>query len=338
MSSKLIDITSELIAFESLSGEERPAMEYLENILAVQGWQLKRIEVDKDRFNILAGDSPQILLTTHIDVVPGTPEQFVARIEGGKLYGRGACDAKGIAAAMIIAANALRKDGVDNVGLLFVVSEESDGAGAIAASKALSGMNIKAIVNGEPTLNKLTAAQMGALEMVISINGKSCHSGYPELGIDANRKLIEIAQKLYSIDTGSDLLLGQGSINIGVIAGGSAANVISDGASMSVLVRCPGQTAAVEKQVLAVIKGRAEIAFGYRVEPSFMYVPEGFESCIVAYGSDASFFAGMGARILQCGPGSILQAHTDSEFIELSQLEEGVNRYRQIVNKLNEDI
>ena len=150
------------------------------------------------------------------------------------MYGRGVCDAKGILAAQVAAAEALRAAGF-RIGLLFVSGEERDSAGAKAANLTPKGSRF--LINGEPTDNRLALASKGALRAAFKSTGKMAHSAYPELGESAVHKLVEVLGKVLALPLPVVEDVGPSTLNIGQIQGGYAPNVIADKAEAQVLVR-----------------------------------------------------------------------------------------------------
>jgi acetylornithine deacetylase len=216
-------------------------MEYVETLLKGMGWRTERWPIPNDhRFNVFAKPSLQptrVVFTTHLDVVPAPEALFHPQVTATTLKGRGACDTKGIAAAMIQAAESLRIEGCSDIGLLFVVEEETESAGAKAAVSELKERGVRYVVNGEPTEGKLIAAQKGVLAGKIAITGKACHSGYPDLGVDANGLLLELGHALRSISFGEHPIYGRSTLNIGTIQGGSAGNIVSPSSELSFWLR-----------------------------------------------------------------------------------------------------
>lgn len=328
-------LTSQLIAIPTLPGQEQPGISFLLDSLSGLGWELMELPVSSGRSNLLisAGD-PKILFTTHIDVVPGGPDLFNPRISEGRLYGRGACDAKGILVCMLAAISRLREEGYQDLGLLVVVGEEDDGIGARSAAADLSNRGIKYLVNGEPTECRFAAAERGGLGFEISVSGRAVHSGYPELGIDANRILLQIAQELLANSFGNDRILGDATINIGQITAGIGPSIVSPVATMGALIRTVSDNAPLRRQIEGIVAGRGSITWTYDCPLASMFVPEGEESVVVKYCSDVPGFASLGAVPLMYGPGSIHQAHTKDEFVEINQLIKAIDGYVKLFKTL----
>jgi acetylornithine deacetylase len=187
---KLFELTRELIDIPSLTGEELEVGEYLAKFLEEFGYHVERHEVDEDRFNVIATtrESPRVVFSTHMDTVP----PFIESSEDEEfIYGRGSCDAKGIIAAQIFAAERLRAEGMDDVGMLFTVDEELSSIGAQAANKHPLARECRYLINGEPTDNRLATGTKGSVRVFITTEGRAAHSAYPESGESAIEKLLD---------------------------------------------------------------------------------------------------------------------------------------------------
>ena len=337
--SEIIDLTSELIRIQSISNMEMVAADYLATVLETYGFSVERQPVDATRSNILACcGTPEILFSTHMDVVPAQQELYSPRFDGARVYGRGACDAKGIIACMIAAARALKERGVLDFGLLFVVGEETSGDGARAAAKALKGLGIKYIINGEPTECRIATAHKGALGLRIGFSGRSCHSGYPELGEDANAKLTRACSRLMEADFGLDAELGKATLNIGLLSGGTASNTLSDRAELRCTFRTVGANSEVLQAVKKLVNEASELVVEYDAPCARMLEVPGFESFTASYCTDIPNFAPLGAKFVLYGPGSILTAHSDNESIGVDEIEKAVTDYQKIFAFLKDRI
>lgn len=343
---KIVATAMGLMAFPSLTGHELPVMEHVESLLQGMGWRTERWPIPNDlRFNLFAkpaGRNPRVVLTTHLDVVPAPDDLFTPTIVHGVLLGRGACDTKGIAAVMIQGADSLKREGHDDIGLLFVVGEETDSVGARMAVPMLRERGVEFIVNGEPTEGKLVIAQKGVLAGKIFVKGRSCHSGYPHLGVDANAFLIDVASELRSIDFGTHPVFGESTINIGMLKGGEAGNIVSPSAELSFWLRTVSSSHVLTETVHAAVKSVAKRLPGVEVsvtidvesEPIELVPLSGFETTVFCGGSDVSYYVESGARVLMYGPGSLTHAHTDTEQITLRELGEAFNGYLTIYHAL----
>jgi acetylornithine deacetylase len=259
------------------------------------------------------------------------PPFFPSRIEGNTLYGRGACDAKGILAAQVAAAERLRAAGETRVGLVFVGGEERGSDGAKAANRIAS--KSKFLINGEPTELRLGAATRGAFRVRLTATGKAAHSGYPELGESAIDKLIDCLVALRATDWPADPLLGRTHHTIGLISGGVAPNVISPHAQAEVFFRTVGDHAALRAQLHATLAGRVGVEEILELPAVRMHTVPGFETAVFSYFSDIPFLSNWGTPLL-LGPGSIHVAHTDRECIALDELARAVDVYEKLAATL----
>jgi acetylornithine deacetylase len=290
---------------------------------------VERQPVEADRFNVIAfAGEPRVMFCTHIDTVP----PVLAVHEDEKfLYGRGACDTKGIISAMLEAGDRLRNSGFADFGYLFVVGEETNGAGAKAAN-TLKWSNDFVVV-GEPTQNKLARAQKGTLMADLTVMGRAAHSGYPELGISAIEGLWDVLTDCLKADWGDDPFLGKGTFNVGVFNGGSACNIVPARASASIMVRTIEPRAETEEKMRRIIANRATMDVIAGTNPHRMHVVDGFETTVVSFGSDIPYLGNLGKPLL-IGPGSILDAHTANEKVGKDELLEGAALYERLVKTL----
>jgi len=342
----IVEVAKDLISIPSVTGSELQIMEHVEGLLTHLGWRTERWPIKNDaRFNVFAfssNNAPKVVLTTHLDVVPAPEALFTPQVVGDVLRGRGACDTKGIAATMIQAADSLRCEGCDEVGLLFVVGEEIDSVGAQAAVPILKDRGVRYVVNGEPTEGKLVVAQKGVFAGKIVVQGKPCHSGYPALGVDANGFLIEVGHAMRAIDFGSHPIFGSSTLNIGMIRGGSAGNIVSASSELSFWVRTVGSAesarAPIESAAHEVAKLFPGIHFDLQVQvvsdPIELLPLPDFETTVFCGGSDISYYVESGARVLMFGPGSLLNAHTNDEHISCHELYTAYTAYRAMYRSL----
>jgi len=324
-----IALTRELIGIPSPTGAEGAVVDFMASVLGREGFHVVRQPVSPGRENLYATIEPPVLVfSTHLDVVP--PHLNVHEDEDS-LHGRGACDAKGLAAAMLAAALTLRARGEHRVGLLFVVGEEngSDGARA-AADLAPRG---RFLINGEPTENRLSIGQKGALRVSLAARGRAAHSGYPGEGSSAIDALLDTLERIRAIPIPSDAVLGASTLNIGRITGGVAPNVIPADASAELLFRTVADTRALRRAIEAAADPRVSVEFPLEI-PSVLSSPvPGWETTVVSYASDLPFLAPWGERY-QLGPGTIRLAHTAEERIGKRELLEGVDRYVALATTL----
>jgi acetylornithine deacetylase len=269
------------------------------------------------------------MFCTHLDTVP--PATIPIREDDDFLYGRGACDTKGIIAAMLAAGDRLRNGGVHNFGYVFVVGEETDGIGARTANTRQ--WNSEYVIVGEPTQNLLARAQKGTLMLTLSTTGKAAHSGYPEMGVSAIQNLWAVLQDCQNADWGEDAVLGKGAFNVGVFQGGQAANIVPPNATASIMIRTVEERAQVEEKMRRITNNRATMEIIGATDPHIFHVVDGFATTVVSFGSDAPHLSNTGKRLL-IGPGSILDAHTAGEKISKRELMEGIDLYEKLVRKL----
>ena len=331
----VFELTRALVDIESITNnEERVGLylnEHLTPIAARYGGIIERVEVEPRRFNIFAqwGDRLDVTLSTHIDTVP----PFVASREDDEfIWGRGACDTKGIIAAMIKAVEALLESGQSNFGLLFVVGEERNSVGAYSAGRMPRGS--KYIVNGEPTENRLALGSKGALRYEVVASGKMAHSAYPELGDSAIHKLIDALSAIRRITLPTDPLLGASTLNIGTLSGGRAPNVIADEAKADIMIRLVGDSTQIKQALERAVDGRAELREVIEIPALRLNAVEGIPTTVVAFTTDIPAFDGNWGEPLLIGPGSIHVAHTLEERVPKSQLLEAVEIYQRIVKQL----
>ena len=323
------ELTRRLMAIPSVSGSESAVGEFLATHLSGRGYQVERLPVTGDRFNLLAvAGEPEIVFCTHIDTVPSV---LPIREDDGHLYGRGACDAKGILAAMLHAGDRLRNAGITRFAYLLLVGEEVDGIGARAANER--SWNNRYVIVGEPTQNHLAKAQKGTLLANLTVHGRAAHSGYPEAGVSAIHGLLEVLRDCLQCDWGKDPDLGHGTLNVGVLEGGEKANIIAARARASVMIRTVEPRKAVEQRLRDCVMGRAAVEVLVGTSPQFMHVVEGFPTTVVSFGSDVPYLTKLG-RPLLVGPGSILDAHTDAEKISKNELMAGAELYYTLARRL----
>lgn len=327
----VLELATELVRVESLSGAEGKAMDLAAELLLADGWEVIRIPVAPGRECVLAHPGAEFVLTfsTHLDTVP---PYIPPRVEGDTLWGRGACDAKGIAAAMMVAARRLRESGYP-VALLFVVGEETSHDGALAANdwaaRNLAPTIPRVLVNGEPTGNRLALGTKGASRVEVRVRGRTAHSAYPELGRSATSELVRLLGELDSLPLPEDPLLGKTTVNIGSIRGGVADNVLAPEATARLMFRLVTPVEEVRPLIERWAAGRAELEWGVHAPPQRLSGLEGFDTCVVAYTTDIGALTHWGKPYL-LGPGSIELAHTDGERITLGELQLAVDLYGKL--------
>lgn len=326
------ELTRKLIDIPSISGDEKRVGEFLTSYLEDRGYTVEQQEVAKDRFNVFAATDapPRVVLSTHMDTVPPYIE---SREDEERIYGRGACDAKGIIAAQIMAAELLRGTGIREVGLLFTVDEEQGSLGAQVANKFKLERAPEYLINGEPTDNKLASATKGSLRLTLKTTGRAAHSAYPEQGESAIEKLLDALESIRTCEWPKDDLLGETTCNIGVINGGTRPNVVPAAAEAELQIRLVSKVESVKSILEKAVAGRAEIEYMSAHEPIYLKTVSGIEQCVVRFTTDIPCLSEWGKPLL-LGPGSILNAHTDHEFVEKRELTEAVNLYVGIVRTL----
>jgi acetylornithine deacetylase len=331
----VFELTRALVDIESITlNEERVGAylyEYLLPLAARYGGRVERIEVESRRFNVLAqwGERLLVTLSTHIDTVP----PFIASREDEEhIWGRGACDTKGIIACMIKAVEALLEQAQRDIALLFVVGEERNSAGAYKAAETPRGSRY--IINGEPTENRLALGSKGALRYEVCAVGKMAHSAYPELGDSAINKLLDTLEEIRRIALPVDDLLGPSTLNIGTLSGGRAPNVIADEARADIMIRLVSDSTPIKDALLRAANGRAELREVIEIPAVRLAAVEGIPSTVVAFTTDIPAFGGSWGQPLLIGPGSIHVAHTLEERVPKRQLLEAVELYQRIVKDL----
>ena len=324
----LVALTRALIDIDSTTGSEAAAGRWLADYLRSTGFTVTEQPVDAGRFNVVAGPAnPQVVLSTHFDCVPPF---FPSRLDGGRIVGRGSCDAKGILAAQVAAVDRLRRSGEERVGMLFVVGEERGSDGARAANLGPPGSRF--LIDGEPTDNRLALATRGALRLRLVASGRAAHSSFPELGDSAIDKLIDALVELRSIALPSDPDLGRTHYTIGLISGGVAPNVVSPAAEAEVMFRTVGDARTV-RDALTSLESRVRIEHILEVPPVRMIAVPGFDNAVFPYTTDIPFLDAWGRPLLY-GPGSIHVAHTADEFVEIAELEAAVDGYVALARHL----
>jgi acetylornithine deacetylase len=326
------ELTQALIDIPSPSGEEEAVGDFLASYLEERGYQVTRQAVSPHRFNVFARSAAvaRVVLSTHMDTVPPA---IPATEDDEKIYGRGSCDAKGIIAAQITAAERLRHEGCDEIGLLFTVDEEQTSVGAQVANQIVLDPGPEYLINGEPTDNKLAIATKGALRLKLRAKGRAAHSAYPEQGDSAIEKLLDVLSDIRQCDWPIDDVLGKTTCNIGIMGGGTRANVIPAEASAELQLRLVSSVAPVKQMIEAAVRGRVEIDYLSAHEPVHLLDLDGFRKCVVSFTTDIPYLSNWGQPLL-LGPGSIFQAHTDGEFVLKSELEDAVEIYVRMVRML----
>jgi acetylornithine deacetylase len=328
---QIFALTRQLIDIESITGNEAAVGEFLFARLSELGFQAEKMSVESNRFNVYAtaGKDPAVVFSTHIDTVP----PFIPSREDDKnIYGRGACDTKGIIAAMLAASMRLKTASIP-IGLLFVVGEERNSLGAKAANKRPPSPAPRFLINGEPTENKLATASKGSLRIELSARGKMAHSAYPHLGDSAIDKLLDALERVRKLELPNNPEIGPTTMNIGIVEGGRAPNVIPDFAKAHLLYRTVSSSAEVIAHVKAAAGAEVETEVVLDIPFVKLRTFSGLDTFVAAYTTDIPALYNWGEPIL-FGPGSIHVAHTEGEYIDKAQQLEAVDIYERIVRQL----
>lgn len=330
----LFELTRALVDIESITENERAVGEYLLHYLrefaAEHGGVVESMPVTPERFNVFARwGEPRITFSTHIDTVPPF---FPSREDADLIWGRGSCDTKGIIASMIFAIRDLLEDGVRDLGLLLVVGEERNSAGALAASRLNRGARV--LINGEPTENKLALGSKGALRCNLIATGRMAHSAYPELGESAIEKLLDALAAIRQLRLPLDDLLGPATTNIGTIQGGRAPNVIPDDARAEVFIRLVDDGESTRAALSSAIEGKARLEEALTIPAVRLGSLPGFETTVVAFTTDIPALGKNWGVPYLLGPGSIHVAHTAEEHVAKRQLLDAVDIYKRMVRSL----
>jgi acetylornithine deacetylase len=330
-----IALARQLIDVPSPTESELAVAELLERELTRLGYQTRRHDVSPTRFNLLAlaGGTPRVVMNSHIDTVP---PWFESSEDDEYVYGRGACDTKGIIAAMIASGERLRARGIDEFGFLFVVGEETDSIGAKTANTVFANLGSEFVVVGEPTESMFARASKGALTCVVRFEGVAAHSAYPHLGDSAINRMVAAIAEINARDWGTHEVLGHTTVNVGVVRGGQRPNILAAEAECELIFRLVTTPEEVERQLGDLVSqhgGRITMSRGN--PPQFMTVPEGQRSAIVSFNTDVPWLTSLG-RPLLFGPGSILDAHGVNEKIAKRDLIAAVTTYEEMVVSLLE--
>src|SRR5687768_244045 len=328
----LFELTTSLMNIPSVSGDEEAVGFWLREHLESLGWTVELQRVSDDQNNVIAylNDTPRVWFSTHLDTVP----PYIPPTEDDeKIFGRGACDAKGIIAAQIMAAEQLRREGVTDIGLLYTVEEERSSTGAKAANDHPLTAKYEYLINGEPTDNGLAIGSKGSFRLKINTKGKAAHSAYPEMGDSAIETLLDILDDIRQTKFPNDKFFGDTTVNIGTLEGGVALNVIPPHAEAGFLIRLTTKREQIEQALENIVRGRGEIEVLSCSEPVKLLAVEGFEQKVVRFTTDIPHLPKWGQPLL-LGPGSILVAHTKDEFVLKSDLEKAVSHYIDLAKEL----
>ncbi len=329
----LFELTKSLMTIPSVSGDEEAVGFYLRDYLESLGWTVELQRVSENQNNVIAylNETPRVWLSTHMDTVP----PFIPPTEDDeKIYGRGACDAKGIIAAQITASELLRKEGIADIGLLYTIEEERASTGAKVANDHPLAAKCEYMINGEPTDNDLAIGSKGAFRAMIRTTGKAAHSAYPEQGDSAIEKLLDILEDVRHTKFPHDEFFGETTCNIAMIEGGVALNVIAPNAEAGLLIRLTTPMEPIRDALESLIRGRGELDILSYSLPVRMLAVDGFREKVVRFTTDIPHLTNWGQPLL-LGPGSILVAHTKDEFVLKKDLTEAVGLYVNLIKKLS---
>jgi acetylornithine deacetylase len=330
----VFELTRALVDIESITENEEQIGDvlfaHLSELAAQHGGHAELIPVEARRNNVLAWwGSPAVTLSTHMDTVPPF---FPSHEDDEHIWGRGACDTKGIIASMIFAVRDLLAAGRTNLALLFVVGEERNSAGAVAAAKVPRGS--KFLINGEPTENKLALGSKGALRIELVSSGRMAHSAYPELGESAIEKLIDALHDVRRVPLPVDKILGASTLNIGTISGGRAPNVIPDHAQAELFIRLVDSGDSTLQAMKRAVNGKATIREVLTIPAVLLGSLPGFETTVVSFTTDIPALGESWGKPYLIGPGSIHVAHTTEERIPKAQILEAVQIYKRMIQQL----
>ena len=328
----VVELARSLIDIDSTTGREGPVARWLAGWLRERGYDVEEQPVEGDRINLyVALGPPAVVLSTHLDCVP---PHFPSREEDGRLYGRGACDAKGIAAAQLGALEQLRAAGETRVGVLFVVGEERGSHGAHAANRTPRGSRY--LLNGEPTDSRLGLATRGVCRVRLSARGRTAHSSHPEEGVSAIEKLVDALVALRTLRLPASPALGDTSYTVTLLDGGIAPNVVPPQASAEVNFRTVGPAGEV-RSALEPLKRWVDLEDVAEVPPVELVTVPGFDTAVFRFTTDIPFLSAWG-RPLLFGPGSVLLAHTADEYVGVDELRAAADRYARIATSLLERV
>jgi acetylornithine deacetylase len=324
-----IALARELVDIPSTTGDEFAVGEFLYDLIERLGFDCRRQDVTGDRFNLFAtAGQPRVVINSHLDTVP---PWFASAEDDGFIYGRGACDAKGIIAAMLAAGERLLAGGTRDFAFLFVVGEEADSVGARLANAELHDLRSEYVVVGEPTQSKFARASKGALTAVVRFEGVAAHSAYPELGESAISKMVAAIAEIEAADWGSDPVLGKATANVGVVRGGHKPNIVPASAEAEVMFRTVGPPEEIVEKLRRIAGRHGGQIVSYRGNaPMHMVVPAEAAWHVVAFNTDAPHLGNLGKPLL-FGPGSILDAHGPKEKILKRDLTAAVGTYHDLV-------
>lgn len=329
----LFQFTRELIDIPSVTGAETAVADFLASYLRRRGYQVELQPVAGVRANVIARTAapPRIVFSTHLDTVP---PHIISSEDADAIHGRGACDAKGIIAAQISAAENLRASGYEEIGLLFTVDEEMASAGAVVANEHKWASECCYLINGEPTDNLLAIGTKGSLRFTLTTIGRAAHSAYPENGESAIEKLLDVLNALRHCDWPIDDVFGETTFNIGTITGGTKPNIVPATAAAEVQMRLVTEVAPIKEIIATAVGDRAQVEYSSQHAPVRLMALDELPHCVVRFTTDIPYLTRWGKPLL-LGPGSILDAHTEHERISKSELSRAVELYVRVARLLS---
>jgi len=332
----LTEFLIDILKIDSTSGNENSVADHLINEYKPEGSVLDVIDIENGKKNLFyKWSNPEIIFCSHFDTVPPYIPPSLSEC-GDIIKGRGSCDAKGQIAVMAEVCEKLFESGETNFGLLMLAGEEVGSYGAIAANKVIKGC--KYVIVGEPTENKLIRASKGNILVEFIFYGRSCHSGYPENGDDAVMRMASFIDRLRKYEFPDDEILGKTTFNIGKVNSDNAHNVVSEKAGLKIFFRTTKATHDLIKEIVHLLADdNTEVNFKYGDRPMDFVTVDGFDTGVVSYGSDAPELYNLGECLLY-GPGSILDAHTENEFVNISDMNKAVDDLIDIYKKLKQKL
>ncbi len=327
-----IRLLRDWVEIPSVTGGENDYADALSRELVAKGFAVEHQVVGAKRCNVLArSGTPRVVFCTHLDTVP---PWFGSREDAEFVHGRGSCDAKGPALAMLMAAEKLLAEKIDSIGFLFTVGEETDSAGAVLANAKLAEpWHPEFTIVGEPTENRFVGAHKGVFKAKLVAHGVAGHSSQ-NVGPSAVHELVHVVERLLATRFGTHALLGPGTLNIGEFHGGVAANVVADRAEASLLLRAVEPPEVSERRIRESLNDHVELALVFKnYGPTEFVVPDGEQPIPVAFGTDAPHLSRWGKPLL-FGPGRILDAHTDHERVSKRALADAATIYAKTAREL----
>ena len=377
-----IRLYTQMLEIDSTSGRERGLADFLAEKFLTQKNSLSRFDVESMRADTPEGcevpqnlffswGTPKVIFCSHLDTVP---PYIAPHIDGSMATGRGTCDAKGQIFAMWEACKAMEDMGMTDFGLLLLAGEETGSFGAKAFNSVISTPSSVIsseveispdawVIVGEPTDNCMATAEKGTKSYDVTFSGKSCHSGYPELGASAIMYFNDFVNALRSIVFPVDEVLGETTWNIGDLVSANPQNILSDRLTCRIYFRTTFESDEMVRNIMKNIAGPdARLRFGRPAvqdgsdivaksvapwqeamsvnlrggdAPTRFEVLDGFPVKAVAFGSDAPVLKCFRHRIL-CGPGSIHVAHRPDEHIDIEDIETAVRNYIKMAQRILE--